>query len=116
MRAPAAAICAGLAAWCSLGSIGLRGTASTAARVALMPPWWLLPVLIVAVFAAVRGLRLSSSELSPLFGSTVILLPWLPFPVPSAALLWTGPFMVGVWIAVIAGTMLARVRGGWNPW
>src|SRR4051812_9331389 len=103
MKALAAAVCVGLAAWCSFGTIGVMGVAATSARVALLPAWWLLPVLIVAVFAAIRLLRLSTPELSPLFGAAVVLLPWLPLPVPPAALLWTGPFKTAVWTAVIAG-------------
>ena len=109
-----AAVCAGVAIWCSLGTIGLMGAPSTSARVALLAPWWLLPLSIAAVFAAIRALRLSPREQSPLFGSAIVIFPWLPFPVPPAALLWTGPFIVAVWATVIAGLLAARlgdVRG-----
>ncbi len=79
------------------------GAPSTSARVALLAPWWLLPLSIAAVLAAIRVLRLSPREQSPLFGSAIVILPWLPFPVPAAALLWTGPFMVAVWGVVVVG-------------
>jgi hypothetical protein len=114
MKAVAAALGAGLAAWCSLGTIGVMDTAPVVSRVALLPPWWSLPLIVAAAFAAIRTLRLSAAELSPLFGSTVILLPWLPLPVPPAALLWTGPFTVGVWTLVAAGIVFARARDGRN--
>src|SRR5262245_41274073 len=110
-----AAVCAGVAIWCSLGTIGLTD-ASTSARVALLAPWWILPLAIVAVLATIRLLRLSPREQSPLFGSTILFLPWLPIPLPPAALLWTGPFMLAVWCAVVAGVLIARMRNSRVRW
>jgi hypothetical protein len=109
-----AALCAGVAIWCSLGTIGLIGTASV--RVALLAPWWLLPLAIAAVFLAIRLLRLSPRQRSPLFGSAVLILPWLPFRIPAAALLWTGPFMAAVWLAVVVGVIVERSRGNTARW
>ncbi len=83
---------------------------------ALLAAWWLLPLSIAAVFAAIRLLRLSSREQSPLFATTILVLPWLPMPLPPAALLWTGPFMVVVWAAVVIGLVSARVPGGGARW
>lgn len=116
MKSLCAAACAGLAAWCSLGTLGLSSSGSTISRLALLPPWWLLPAFIVAAIAIVRAARLSPAQLSPLFGTGVTILPWLPLPLPSAALLWTGPFALAVWIAAIAGVMAAREprrNGSW---
>ena len=109
-------MCAGVAIWCSLGTIGLVGAASTSVRVALLASWWLLPLSMAAVFAAIRIFRLSPREQSPLFGSAVLILPWLPFQLPPAALLWTGPFAVAVWAAVIAGIVAARLGDGRDHW
>ena len=92
------------------------GAPSTSARLALLAPWWLLPLSIAAVFAAIRVLRLSPREQSPLYGSAIVILPWLPFSVPAAALLWTGPFVVAVWGMVVVGLLaerLHRVRSRW---
>jgi hypothetical protein len=110
-----AALCAGVAIWCSLGTIAVLGP-STSSRVALLAPWWVLPLSIVLVFAGIRVLRLSPRQQSPLFGSAVLVLPWLPFPVPAAALLWTGPFMVAIWVAVIVGVLIERTRGAHRRW
>ena len=111
-----AAVCVGLAAWCSLGTIALMGHASVDARVALLPPWWLLPLLIAVVFAVVRLARLSRDHVSPLFGSAVVILPWLPVPVPAVALIWVGPFAMAVWLAVVVGLFLANRRAIHSRW
>ena len=116
MKVVFASACAGLAAWCSLGTIGLIGTAAIDTRVGLLPPWWLLPLLVLVIFAAIRLSRLSPVQVSPLFGSAVVLLPWLPFRVPPAALLWTGPFVVAIWVVVIAAVALTRWPRIRSPW
>lgn len=116
MKAVCAAACVGIAAWCSLGALGIAGTSSVSARIALLPPWWLLPVLVAAAWIAVRTLRFSSAELSPLFASALLVVPWLPVPLPAAALLWTGGLMPIVWIGVLVGVIVARrpaVRQRW---
>ena len=112
MKTVSASLCVGVAAWCSLGTVGLIGTGSSAARIALLPPWWLLPALVAVAFVAIRLARLSTSELWPLFSSALAILPWLPVPLPAAALVWTGPFLVGVWGAVIVGVIVTK---GWIP-
>jgi hypothetical protein len=89
MKAVCAAACVGIAAWCSFGALGIAGDSSVSARIALLPPWWLIAVLIGAAWIVVRVLRLSPAELSPLFTSALLILPWLPIPLPAAALLWT---------------------------
>ena len=55
-------------------------------------------------------MRLTPAERSPLFGAAIVILPWLPFRVPAALLLWSGPLMLMVWAAVAAGVASARMR------
>lgn len=116
MKTLFAAGCVGLAAWCSLGTLGLVGSGSTASRVALLPPWWLLPALILSAFALIRAARLSAAQLSPLLGAGVVIVPWLPIPLPPAALLWTGPFAAAIWIIVIIGVLSAHERWPRGRW
>lgn len=116
MKATSAALTVGLAAWCSLGTLGVIGDGASAARVALLPPWWLLPALIAAAFSTIRLLRLSASQVGPLFGSTVAIVPWLPIPLPPAALLWTGPFVAALWITVVLGVIIAGERTVRSRW
>jgi hypothetical protein len=116
MKAVCAAACVGIAAWCSLGVLGIAGAGSVSARIALLPPWWLVAVLTGAAWTVVRILRLSPAELSPLFASALLILPWLPLPLPAAALLWTGGLIPVVWMGVVIGVILARcpaVRQRW---
>jgi len=115
MQGFSAAACAGLALWCSLGTLGLIGAGALEARVALLPPWWLLPALTAALLAAIRLLRLSRSQRAPLFASGVAILPWLPLPLPPAALVWAGPFVLAVWMAVVLGVIIGDgpVRSRW---
>ncbi|MDQ2989340.1 MAG: hypothetical protein M3R60_09605, partial [Pseudomonadota bacterium] len=116
MKVISACMCAGAAAWCSLGTVGLIGQGSTAVRLALLPPWWLLPVLIAVAFAAVRIARLSTPQLLPLYGSALAILPWLPVSLPAAALLWTGPCVAAVWCAVVVGLIVTRGRPVRSRW
>src|SRR6476661_4605473 len=87
----AAALCAGAAVWCSLGTIGLTGEPPDVTRVGLLAPALVLPVSVLAVFVAIRVLRLSTRQQLPLFGSLILIRPWLPVRLPPAALIWTGP-------------------------
>jgi len=111
-----AAVCAGVSIWCSLGTVGFIEGTSTNSRVALIAPWWALPIAVAAVFGAIRVLRLSSREQAPLFGATLVILPWLPWPIPPAILLWTGPFVFAVWATVIVGIVIERARYKPSSW
>ena len=95
----AGAACAGTAAWVSLGELAVTD-ADSASRVGLLPQLWLLPVSIVAAVAIAAAVRLSSRVGAPLFLSLFVLVPWLPVPVPDALLVWTGPAVALLWIAI----------------
>jgi hypothetical protein len=116
MKAVCAAACIGIAAWCSFGALGIAGASSVSARIALLPPWWLLPILVAAAWVVVRACRFSSAQLSPLFVSALVVLPWLPIPVPSVALLWTGGLIPLVWVAVVVGAISTRSGGIKQRW
>ena len=110
-----AAICVAVSAWFSLGALGFVAAAGSA-RVALLPPFWLLGALVVLVYGCVRGLDLSPRQCAPLFGSSVALLPWLPLPVPAALLIWSGPFVLLVWAMVVVGVIDGRARPVRSRW
>jgi len=111
----AAALCAGAAVWCSLGTIGLTGERADVTRVALVAPSVILPASVLAVFVVIRVLRLSTRQQLPLFGSLILVLPWLPIRVPPAALIWTGPLTLIVWAAVLAGLLIEALHGLKGP-
>jgi hypothetical protein len=110
-----AAVCAAVSAWLSLGVLGLVASAGSA-RVALLPPFWLLGALVVLLYLVVRFVPLSPQQCAPLFGSSVALLPWLPLPVPPAFLIWAGPFVILVWMMVLLGVIDARARPVRSRW
>lgn len=116
MKAIGAAVSVGLAAWCSLGALGLADRGAGVSRIALLPPWWSLPVFLVVSIAATRLARPSTRQLDALLGSTLALLPFLPIPMLAAAFLWTGPFVVAVWVAVFLGVVAARERSEPGVW
>ena len=70
-------------------------------------PYWWLAALVAGSLALAWAFRLSSDRARPLFFSAVILLPWLPVPLPAALLLWTGPFVWLVWAAIAAAVLTA---------
>src|ERR1041385_1576448 len=96
----AAAACAGVAAWCSMGSLATLEAATAHSRVGFLPALWMLPVFVCVAVGLAGTLRLSDRVARPLFFSLILLLPWLPGPVPAAFLLWTGRPAVAVWIAI----------------
>jgi hypothetical protein len=75
----------------------------------------ILPISVLAVFIVIRVLRLTTRQQFPLFGSLILVLPWLPIRVPPAALIWTGPLTVIVWAAVLAGQLGEVLRGMNGP-
>ncbi len=93
------ALLAAIAAWLSTGTLALA--TEDGPRIALLP--FSPPTIAIvagaaaAVFASVRASR----RWTPILLLTLVLLPWLPFPVPSAFLVWAGPLRLLVWLAVV---------------
>src|SRR5262245_1084820 len=104
---------AGCAAWVSLGWLAVTGDGG-AARVAFLPPLWLLPLLVLGAVLVAWTSRLSASTSLPLFFSLILLLPWLPSPTPAAFLIWSGPMEFLVWTAIAAAVLLVRT-GATSP-
>ena len=105
-----AALFATVAAWLSQGTIA-HGDGG-AARLALLPLTWVAATLALAAGVAVFGLSRVGASRLPLLLLALILLPWLPLPVPAVFLVWSGPIVLVVWVGV-AGAMLATVP--WRP-
>ena len=91
------ALTAGVAIWLSFGSLAVTDAAS-GRRIGLLAPLWLLALSTAAMLGLsyrVAGTRVPHAAVVVL----LILLPWLPMPVPDAFLIWTGPVVRLVWIA-----------------
>jgi hypothetical protein len=104
----AAAVSAGTALWLSIGMLAVTD-AETAHRIGFLPSWWLLPIFIVATTAIVVGLRLPSVVYLPLLCAVLIVLPWLPLPVPDVFLAIAGPAVWLVWGAIACGSIAIGV-------
>ncbi len=64
--------------------------------------------MIIGFAGAAWVLRLSKEAALPLLLSVILLLPWIPGGVPAAFLLWTGPVVSFVWLAIIAAMVYAK--------
>ena len=110
--APAAAAVLGcaLAAWVSAGALAVVSQTGSS-RIGLLPPVWVPAVAAVLVAAAVVAARGAATAV-PLVFTSVLLLPWLPVPVPDAFLVWAGPLAWWVWAGTLA-MLAARFLRGW---
>ena len=70
-------------------------------RIALLPVSVLSFALIAFAGAAASGLARAGLSLTPVWLLTLIVLPWLPVPVPAALLMWSGSIRWLVWTAVL---------------
>ena len=87
LRSAAGPVAMGLAVWCAAGRISLAAFDQPSIRLAVPAPWWVAIVAIAAAFL-VPAWRRRPALTAPALLST---LPWLPLPLPAAALIWTGP-------------------------
>jgi len=111
-----AALCVSTVVWLSLGILALTDADGTH-RVGVLPPVWLLVILVVAAIAAAAVARRSWRDGLPLLLLIVLVLPWVPLPVPAIFLIFTGPAVVLVWgaaalcmVAIVADSTI-RGRG-----
>ncbi len=93
---------AGVSVWVSMGTQAIT-SAETMARVAALPPLWLLASLVLTAAAGAFFARLSLARAWPLSISGLLWLPYLPGEIPAAFLLWQGPIESVVWLAVAVG-------------
>jgi hypothetical protein len=94
-----AAVFAALVAWLSQGTVGFDGPAGT--RLALLPVSMTAALLPAVAAAAVLLCRWAGGSLLPVALLGLLALPWLPFRVPAAFLIWVAPVAWIVWLAVV---------------
>ena len=111
----AAAACA-LGAWCARGVIAPEA-ADWSSRIGAFAPGWLLGVLLGVAIAVAALARLSTRAAAPLWLPLVSVLPWVPVPLPPAALLAVGPLgQILAAFSVVASVvaLLAERRLSWH--
>jgi hypothetical protein len=94
-----AALIVGCTVWLSFGVLAVVDTNGT--RVGVLPPLWWLALTILIPGSAVVALRLSWQSSLPLLLSLVVVLPWLPVPIPDLFLIWTGPSILILWVGIV---------------
>src|SRR5262245_26496705 len=96
---------AGAAGWFTLGVIAIDGDHVPRQSFGLLPPIWLLGVMVViGISVAVRFNRPSTL---PLCGAGLVIVPWVIPPV-APLMLWTGAVPIVVW-AIVAADGLRQV-------
>lgn len=101
----AAAGCAALAAWTSLGAVAVTDPTRATPRLGILPPAWLLAAFFAGAVLLLQRFR--PQDTLPLLITSLLLLPWLPCPLPAAAAIWTGPLGSWVWIVAALGFVFA---------
>jgi hypothetical protein len=106
----ATAAMAALALWVSSGALAFVDAGSRAPYVGVLPPLWRLAAAIglgvVAAFILARA-GASAADLSPIWWSAVLVVPWVPLPWPAAVFLWTGHIVWWVWTSIVVA-LVAR--------
>ena len=98
------ALLAGSGFYFSLGGLSVF-RAETADRIGVLPPLWVL--LLVLALCGLAALLIRSHRWSLLWLPALLLaLPWLPLPIPAAFLLWLGPLASVIWVAAAACAVL----------
>ena len=92
------ALWAGFIAWLSLGTIGFASASGS--RIGLLPANVTSWTIVLAAALGVAALVRKGAPAWPLSLLVLLVLPWLPVPVPAAFLIWSGPVAACVWIAV----------------
>jgi hypothetical protein len=108
---PVAGLAAAGTAWLSQGTIALA--TPDGPRLALLPiSVWALLIAFAAGVASVLLSRAGASQ-APLWLLGLIVLPWLPVPVPDAFLLWAGSIHWLVWMTVGCLMVVTSRAGVW---
>jgi hypothetical protein len=98
--------CGALALWVSFGALSFVDVDDRASYVGVLrSPVW-LAVLLSAAAAVVVFTRPSPRDVAPIWLSAVLLLPWLPLPLPLSVLIWVGNIAIWVWAAVVVALLI----------
>jgi len=99
-HAASVAVFAAIAVWLSSGAIAFRNPSG--ARIGVLPvhglPFAIAALAACAVLAiGIKNPRGAAVSVSPL---ALLVIPWLPMPLPPAFLIWTGALTIPIWIGV----------------
>ncbi len=102
-----------LAAWVSAGALSIASSQPGAARLGVLPSAvWLVGAIAIGLGAALMSRSGSAALLAV---SSVLLLPWLPMPVPAAFYIWVGQVRPWVWILIAVAIAAPHIRSHAPP-
>ncbi|HSF17358.1 MAG TPA: hypothetical protein VLK65_17560 [Vicinamibacteria bacterium] len=92
---------AALGLWISSGEIATVNDGEISTTLALLPSLTWLLFLIAATVLVVTKLSPSTIGWSPFLFTAILLLPWIPLPLPDLTKIWTGHLVGYVWLSVV---------------
>ena len=113
---PAAVLLAVAAAWLSLATLAVA--TPDGPRIALLPLSFPSLFFAAAAAAAVMAAARAGASLAPTWLLALVIVPWLPMPLPAAILVWSGAIKWLVWCAVgllLAAPALSSLRSALVP-
>jgi len=118
VRALAASFLAILAAVLSESSLGIAG--ADGGRIGVLPVSIAVVAAALAAGVAVGWLARAGASLAPLSLFALVLLPWLPLPLPATFLIWSGSIRWLLWgatLCIMVATSWPRGAGSrtWAP-
>lgn len=105
LRTLAGPLMVGLAVWCAAGTLTVASADAAAVRIAVPGPAWIWPAATLAA-CLVRAWRRWPLTALP---AVLTVLPWLPVPLPTVALVWTGTL---AWVPPALAAVVAVATGG----
>ena len=90
-----ATVLVGAAVWLSFGVLAVVGDGGT--RIGVLPRCSLLALTILTAVSAATASKLTWQAALPLCLCILVVLPWIPLPVPDLFLMFTGPAVLLVW-------------------
>src|SRR5437867_8267242 len=99
-------LCSSVGLWASCGTLGVAGIDPGAPRLGVLPSFWWLGAAVAVSAVLLLLFRPVPKRVAVLWLSLLLVLPWLPWlpqPIASAALIFTGHLRAFVWIGIAIG-------------
>ena len=104
----------GATVWLSFAGLAVLDGDGT--RIGVLPPLWLLGLTILISVSGAAAVRLSCQTALPLWLCLLVVLPWIPLPVPDLFLMWTGPAVLLAWGGIaLCMVAIAATASGVRP-
>jgi hypothetical protein len=100
-----AAVITAVAVWLSRSVIGEADGDPAVGRIGFVRPFWELAALVAGAALLVVRLRPRGSYTLPFLAAALLILPWLPGPIPGAFMVWTDGLVALVWLAIGVGVV-----------